>query len=112
MEQVRVWQMNLAVGEALLVAPFSSAGEQVHAFAEAQEASPAKPRGATRHVLHAQGITRPREGGMQDHREGRLMQQEARHRREGRERRRGREGKPLADKAKEVVGAREARRSS
>ena len=40
------------------------------------------------------------------------MQEEACHRREDHERRRGREGKPLAEKAKEVVGAREGRRSS
>jgi hypothetical protein len=49
---------------------------------------------------------------MQDHREGRLMQEQARHRRENHEHRRGREGKPLAEKAKEVVGAREGRRCS
>jgi hypothetical protein len=34
------------------------------------------------------------------------MQEEACHRREGYERRREREGKPLAERAKEVVGTR------
>ena len=44
-------------------------GERVRPFVEAQEAPPAKLRGVTSHVLHAQGRTRPREGGAQDHRE-------------------------------------------
>ena len=49
---------------------------------------------------------------MQDHREGRLIQEQARHRREHHEHTRGRGGKPLAETAKEVVGAKEGRRRS
>jgi hypothetical protein len=104
---------NLAVGEGLLVAPISSAGGTGTRFcrgtgnvaSEAQRSD--KPC-----VLRVQGRTRLREGGMQHHREGRLMQEEARHRREGHEHRRGWEGEPLAEKAKEVVGAWEGSRRS
>jgi len=75
-------------------------------FLEALEASRSEAERSDKTMCYTRKEERDLEREARRITESKLMEEEARHRREGHERRMERDGKPLTEKVKEMVGAR------